>query len=287
MWAADLLREHTGMGVTLAPTYGAHIPFVHVPLPLALGAAVGRALPDVVRTQVEGQAQAVLYGPALLLVSARRVQLNERTRPARRAAHRPARPAAASPRRPRARGRQRPCRLGRRRAAREGRVRARAVRARGADGAGRRPQRRRRSRRASTRCAPAGGSRTPAMSGSTTCLCADSTSSGRRPGGCRSGATCATTAPGRCGSPITIRWTPWWRLPDRRDLPSLAGCAYLNAGTNGPMPQAAIEAMAAEVRGRRAGPGSGRRRSSACSACARGRARPPRVRSALPRTRSR
>ena len=80
VWAAELLREHTGMGVTLAPTYGAHIPFVHVPLPLALGAAVGRALPDLVRTQVEGQAQAVLYGPALLLVSARRVQLNERTR---------------------------------------------------------------------------------------------------------------------------------------------------------------------------------------------------------------
>src|SRR6185437_6544448 len=80
VWAADLLREHTGMGVTLAPTYGAHIPFVHVPLPLALGAAVGRALPDLVRTQVEGQAQAILYGPALLLVSARRVQLNERTR---------------------------------------------------------------------------------------------------------------------------------------------------------------------------------------------------------------
>ena len=80
VWAADLLREHTGMGVTLAPTYGAHIPFVHVPLPLAVGAAVGRALPDLVRTQVEGQAQALLYGPALLLVSARRVQLNERTR---------------------------------------------------------------------------------------------------------------------------------------------------------------------------------------------------------------
>jgi endonuclease/exonuclease/phosphatase family metal-dependent hydrolase len=79
VWAADLLREHTGMGVTLAPTYGAHIPFVHLPLPLAVGAAVGRALPDLVRTQVEGQAQAVLYGPALLLVSARRVLLNERT----------------------------------------------------------------------------------------------------------------------------------------------------------------------------------------------------------------
>ena len=35
VWAADLLQEHTGMGVTLAPTYGAHIPFLHVPLPLA------------------------------------------------------------------------------------------------------------------------------------------------------------------------------------------------------------------------------------------------------------
>ncbi|HEX5558348.1 MAG TPA: endonuclease/exonuclease/phosphatase family protein [Gaiellales bacterium] len=80
VWAADLLREHTGMGVTLAASYGAHIPFVHVPLPLPVGAAVGRALPDLVRTQVEGQAQAILYGPALLLVSARRVQLNERTR---------------------------------------------------------------------------------------------------------------------------------------------------------------------------------------------------------------
>jgi endonuclease/exonuclease/phosphatase family metal-dependent hydrolase len=80
VWAGDVLREHTGMGVTLVPTYGAHIPFVHVPLPLAVGAAVGKALPDLVRTQVEGQAQALLYGPALLLVSARRVQLNERTR---------------------------------------------------------------------------------------------------------------------------------------------------------------------------------------------------------------
>jgi endonuclease/exonuclease/phosphatase family metal-dependent hydrolase len=80
VWAADVLRERTGMGVTLAASYGAHIPFVHVPLPLAVGAAVGRALPDLVRTQVEGQAQALLYGPALLLVSARRVQLNERTR---------------------------------------------------------------------------------------------------------------------------------------------------------------------------------------------------------------
>jgi L-cysteine/cystine lyase len=36
-------------------------------------------------------------------------------------------------------------------------------------------------------------------------------------------------------------------LPDRTGLPSLDGCAYLNAGTNGPMPQAAIDAMAAEA----------------------------------------
>ncbi len=36
-------------------------------------------------------------------------------------------------------------------------------------------------------------------------------------------------------------------MPDRRELPCLDGCAYLNAGTNGPMPEAALEAMAAEV----------------------------------------
>ena len=64
------------MGVTLAHTYGAHIPFVHVPLPLAAGEWLGNALPDVVKTQFEGQAQALLYGPELVLVSARRVQVN-------------------------------------------------------------------------------------------------------------------------------------------------------------------------------------------------------------------
>ncbi len=36
-------------------------------------------------------------------------------------------------------------------------------------------------------------------------------------------------------------------MPDRTDLPSLEGCAYLNAGTNGPMPRAAIAAMVAEA----------------------------------------
>jgi len=77
VWAGPELRALTGMGLTLAPAYGAHVPFVHVPLPLAVGAAVGRALPDLVRTQVEGQANAVLYGPSLLLVSARRAQVNE------------------------------------------------------------------------------------------------------------------------------------------------------------------------------------------------------------------
>jgi endonuclease/exonuclease/phosphatase family metal-dependent hydrolase len=80
VWAGSLLHEHTRMGVTLAHAYGAHVPFVHVPLPLAAGAALGRALPDVIRTQFEGQGQALLYGPDLLLVSARRVQLNERRR---------------------------------------------------------------------------------------------------------------------------------------------------------------------------------------------------------------
>jgi endonuclease/exonuclease/phosphatase family metal-dependent hydrolase len=80
VWAGSLLHERTGMGLTLAPAYGAHVPFLHVPLPLAAGAALGRALPDVVRTQFEGQGQAVLYGADLLLVSARRVQLNDRRR---------------------------------------------------------------------------------------------------------------------------------------------------------------------------------------------------------------
>src|SRR5919204_632688 len=80
VWAGSLLREETGMGVTLAHAYGAHVPFLHVPLPLAAGAVLGKALPDVVRTQFEGQGQALLYGPDLLLVSARRVQLNERRR---------------------------------------------------------------------------------------------------------------------------------------------------------------------------------------------------------------
>jgi len=35
VWAGPLLHHLTGMGVTLAPAYGAHVPFVHVPLPLA------------------------------------------------------------------------------------------------------------------------------------------------------------------------------------------------------------------------------------------------------------
>jgi L-cysteine/cystine lyase len=36
-------------------------------------------------------------------------------------------------------------------------------------------------------------------------------------------------------------------LLDRADLPCTGGCAYLNAGTNGPLPRAAADAMAAEV----------------------------------------
>jgi endonuclease/exonuclease/phosphatase family metal-dependent hydrolase len=79
VWAGELLRETTGMGLTLAHSYGAHVPFVHLPLPLAAGEWLGRALPHVVRSQFEGQAQAVLYGPELVLVSARRVPLNPRT----------------------------------------------------------------------------------------------------------------------------------------------------------------------------------------------------------------
>ena len=80
VWAADQLRKATGVGVTLAPAYGAHVPFLHLPRPLALGAAVGKAMPDLVRTQIEGQANALLYGQSLLLVSARRAQINQRHR---------------------------------------------------------------------------------------------------------------------------------------------------------------------------------------------------------------
>jgi len=36
-------------------------------------------------------------------------------------------------------------------------------------------------------------------------------------------------------------------LLDRADLPAVAGCAYLNAGTNGPLSRAAAEAMAVET----------------------------------------
>ena len=80
VWAGELLREQTGMGVTMAAAYGAHVPFLHVPLPLAAGSWLGQAMPDLIRTQFEGQANAILYGPELLLVSARRVQINHRRR---------------------------------------------------------------------------------------------------------------------------------------------------------------------------------------------------------------
>jgi len=36
-------------------------------------------------------------------------------------------------------------------------------------------------------------------------------------------------------------------LLDRADLPCVGGCAYLNAGTNGPLPRAAADAMTAEI----------------------------------------
>ena len=102
VWAGALLRERTGMGVTLAPAYGAHIPFLHVPLPLALGAALGRALPDLVRTQVEGQANAVLYGARAAAGLGPPRPDQRPPPPARRAAHRPARAPPPPIRRPRA-----------------------------------------------------------------------------------------------------------------------------------------------------------------------------------------
>src|SRR5207244_13319896 len=63
-----------------APVYRPLTPCLPVPLPTALVPAVGSVLPALVRTQVEGQANAVLYGAELLLVSARRVQINDRRR---------------------------------------------------------------------------------------------------------------------------------------------------------------------------------------------------------------
>lgn len=80
VWAGRTLSEGTGMGITIAHSYGAHVPFLHVPLPLAAGEWLGRSIPDVARSQFEGQAQAVLYGPRLILVSARRVEINVRRR---------------------------------------------------------------------------------------------------------------------------------------------------------------------------------------------------------------
>src|SRR5918911_4179118 len=55
VWAGSLLHEQTGMGVTLAHAYGTHVPFVHVPLPLAAGAAGGRGPPDARRPHLAGQ----------------------------------------------------------------------------------------------------------------------------------------------------------------------------------------------------------------------------------------
>ena len=192
IWAGPLLREHTGMGVTLADAYGAHVPFLHLPLPLAAGAALGRALPDFVRTQFEGQGQALLYGPDLLLVSTRRVQLNERRR---------------------LRGEPRIAQLVRLRhrklgvelavgnvhadharsagAAREGRLRARAIRPRRADDPGRRPERGHALGGAALARPVGAGSRMPARSESTICSFAARSSSGRRRGGSRSAAICA------------------------------------------------------------------------------------------------
>ena len=143
VWAGPLLAQETGMGVTLAPAYGAHVPFLHVPLPLAAGAWLGNALPDVVRTQFEGQANAILYAPELLLVSARTVQVNQRRRlrgeprvaQLARLRHRQAGLEFAV-----ANVHARPGREPR--ADRAGRLRAGALRAGRADGAGGRPQRR-------------------------------------------------------------------------------------------------------------------------------------------------
>src|SRR5436190_1945388 len=159
VWAGSLLHEKTGMGVTLAHAYGAHVPFVHVPLPLAAGAALGKALPDFVRTQFEGQGQALLYSPGLLLVSARRVQLNERRR---------------------LRGEPRIAQL----------VRLR-------------------HRKLGVELAVGNVHADPR------------------------------------GAPVQVEKAGF--VLERADIPCVGDCAYLNAGTNGPLPRAAADAMAAEI----------------------------------------
>jgi endonuclease/exonuclease/phosphatase family metal-dependent hydrolase len=79
-WAGRLLCRVTGMAVAGAVAYGAHVPFLHLPLPLRLGGAFARAFPDVARSQFEGQANALLYDGSLELVAHRREPLDRRRR---------------------------------------------------------------------------------------------------------------------------------------------------------------------------------------------------------------
>ena len=193
VWAAALLREHTGMGVTLAHAYGAHIPFVHVPLPLAAGAAArpGAAGPRAHPVRGPGPGAPLRPGPAAglgppgaaerahrWLRGEPRIAQLVRLRHRRLGVELAVANVHADPR-------------GGADAAREGGVRARAVRPRRADDPGRRPERRH-ALGGRARAASAGaGSRMPARSGSTICWCAAPSSSGRRRGGSRSAATCA------------------------------------------------------------------------------------------------
>lgn len=79
-WAGQALAAATGRHVAFAVAYGAHLPFLHLPLPLRLAGAFARAAPDVARSQVEGQGNALLVGAALELVETASVPLNRRLR---------------------------------------------------------------------------------------------------------------------------------------------------------------------------------------------------------------
>ena len=168
---------------------------------------------------------------------------------ARRAADRPARPASPPLRRPRVRGRQRARRPRRQphQLERAGYVLERF--ARGAPMVLAGDFNATPPRRACARWSPAAGSTTRPTSASTTSSCAACGSNSRR----RDGSGAARSEPERRAAGPAVRPRPGRRRDAfcavRDQLPAIAGVAYLNAGTNGPMPEAAGEAMR-----RRAGP---------------------------------
>ena len=157
VWAGPLLREHTGMGVTLAPCLRRARPV----RPRAAAAGGRRrggpraARPGAHPVRGPGERVAVRPRPAAGLGPPRAAERAPAA--SRRAADRPARAAAPPPGRPRVRGGQRARRPRRQQAAAgAGRLPARAVRPRRADGAGRRHERAGRARRACARSSARG-----------------------------------------------------------------------------------------------------------------------------------